>query len=283
MQFSLDSLKGQVAIVTGGGSGMGRSMALGLLDAGASVVVADFNAQSLTDLKAARPGDRLHCIAIDLSRRDAGEEVVAFALKQCGRLDAVVNNAGLGRHSIKKDVFENPPKFWETSPEHWERFIGINTNAPFFLMRAAIPHLMAQRHGRIVNVTTSLDSMLRGGMSPYGPSKACTEALTSVAAHDLQGTGVTANVIVPGGTVDTSMVPAHAPVVREKLLRPEIMVPPLLWLLSDHGANTTNMRFRANLWDPSVPVAQALAASGQPVGWPAVAQGQMANTVTLKT
>ncbi|HEY2257956.1 MAG TPA: SDR family oxidoreductase [Variovorax sp.] len=283
MQFPLDSLRHRIIVVTGAGSGIGRALALALLKAEARVFAVDAQAPGLDSLATeAAAGQALRCLTIELGSLDCGERVVDAALAAFGRIDGLINNAGLGRHAIRDDVFLRALKFWETTPEMWQRFVAVNTNAPFLLMRAAVSHMMAQGHGRIINVTTSLDSMLRAGMSPYGPTKASTEALTACAAADLEGTGVTANVVVPGATTDTGMVPAHAPIVREKLQRPEVMVPPVLWLLSDLGADTTGMRFRANLWKTDVPVAEAFAAAGQPAGWAASAKGQLLDLVTLK-
>lgn len=283
MQFPLDSLHQQSIILTGAGSGIGRALALALLKAQARVFAVDAVGPSLDSLAMeADAGENLRCMTIELGPADCGERVVDAALQAFGRIDGLINNAGLGRHAIRDDVFQRPLKFWETTPAMWERFVAINTNAPFLLMRAAVPHMLRQRHGRIINVTTSLDSMLRAGMSPYGPTKAATEALTACAANDLQGTGVTANVVVPGATTDTGMVPAHAPIARERLQRPEVMAPPVLWLLSALGAGTTGMRFRANLWNPGAPAAEAVAAAGQPVAWTAMAQGQLVDLVTLK-
>lgn len=283
MQFPLDSLRDQVVVVTGAGSGIGRALVLALLPAKARVLAVDAVGASLDSLAMqADAGGRLRCMALALGAPDCGERVIEATLAAFGRIDGLINNAGLGRHAIRDDVFRNPLKFWETTPEMWQRFVAVNTNAPFYLSRAAVPHMIAQRHGRIINVTTSLSSMIGAGMSPYGPTKAAMEALAACAANDLAGTGVTVNVVVPGATTDTGMVPAHAPIVRENLARPEAMAPPVLWLLSALGANTTGMRFRANLWNTAAPVDEAFAAAGQPVAWTSISQGQLVDLVTMK-
>jgi NAD(P)-dependent dehydrogenase (short-subunit alcohol dehydrogenase family) len=106
-------------------------------------------------------------------------------------------------------------------------------------------------------VTTSLGTMLREGYVLYGASKAAAEAATAVMAADLAGTGVTANVLVPGGMTDTRIVPDAAVADRSRLLRPEIMAPPLLWLVSDAAAGVTGRRFLAAHWDTSLSPAEA--------------------------
>ena len=161
----------------------------------------------------------------------------------------LVNNAGIGQGSIRADQRRNPLRFWEITPEQWNRFVAVNATAPLMMARAVIPHMLRASRGRIVTVTTSLGTMLREGYILYGASKAAAEAATAVMSADLAGTGVTANVLVPGGMTDTRIVPDAAVADRSRLLRPEIMAPPLLWLVSDAAAGVTGRRFLAAHWD----------------------------------
>jgi NAD(P)-dependent dehydrogenase (short-subunit alcohol dehydrogenase family) len=92
--------------------------------------------------------------------------------------------------------------------------------------------MLAQRWGRIINVTTSLDTMWRPLMQPYGGSKAANEAILTALAQELDGSGVTANVLVPGGAADTRLVPRAMAPDRSQLIPPEVMVVPLIWLCS---------------------------------------------------
>jgi NAD(P)-dependent dehydrogenase (short-subunit alcohol dehydrogenase family) len=110
--------------------------------------------------------------------------------------------------------------------------------------------------------------MIRGGFAPYGGSKAANEAHTAIMAQDLAGTGVTANVLVPGGPTNTRMIPEESGLNRAALLQPEIMIPPLLWLASDASHGVTGRRFIAALWDPKLPPAQAAEKAGAPAAWP---------------
>jgi NAD(P)-dependent dehydrogenase (short-subunit alcohol dehydrogenase family) len=125
--------------------------------------------------------------------------------------------------------------------------------------------------GRIVTLTTSLGTMLREGYILYGTSKAAAEAATAVMAADLSGTGVTANVLVPGGMTDTRIVPDAAVADRSRLLRPEIMAPPLLWLVSDAAAGVTGRRFLAVHWDTALRPAEAAEKCGAPIAWKSIA------------
>src|SRR5258708_5409893 len=101
------------------------------------------------------------------------------------------------------------------------------------LANAVVPEMMREGWGRIVNVTTSLGTMLNAGSPTYGPSKAALEVLSAIMAKALDGPGVTGNVLVPGEVTDTPMISDEAGFDRAELIQPEVMVPPLLWLVSD--------------------------------------------------
>jgi 3-oxoacyl-[acyl-carrier protein] reductase len=136
------------------------------------------------------------------------------------------------------------------------------------MSRAAAPHMMRQRWGRIINISINHETMRRPGFSPYGPSKAALESETIIWAQDLDGTGVTVNALLPGGATDTGMVPPDIPVhLRQNLLHPDIMIPPLLWLVSDAANEVTGSRFAANLWDATLPPEQAVEKSRTAAGW----------------
>ena len=239
----------QLAIVTGAASGIGRAMALGLLEGGIDVAAVDKEAVWLDELKVATGGKgfsgALQTIRADLTDPASFESIVPTVLGRAGRIDILVNNAGIGQGSIRADQRRNPLRFWEITPEQWGRFVAVNATAPLMMARAVVPHMLGAGRGRIVTVTTSLGTMLREGYILYGASKAAAEAATAVMSADLTGTAVTANVLVPGGITDTRIVPDAAVADRSWLLRPEIMAPPLLWLVSDAAAGVTGRRFLA--------------------------------------
>jgi 3-oxoacyl-[acyl-carrier protein] reductase len=136
------------------------------------------------------------------------------------------------------------------------------------MARAVVPHMMKQRWGRIVNISMNHETMRRAGFSPYGPSKAALESETIIWAQDLAGSGVTVNALLPGGATDTGMVPGDiAPRLRQQLLHPDIMIPPLLWLVSEGAGGVTGCRFAANLWDAALPPEQAAEKSRTTAGW----------------
>jgi len=262
-----------VAIVTGAASGIGRAMTLGLVAAGVDVAAVDRNEAGLAALAATAQGKAggLQAIPADLARAESFDAIVASVLGRSGRIDVLVNNAGIGQASIKPDQRRNPIRFWETTPEQWQRFLAVNATAPIMMARAVVPHMLAAGKGRVVTVTTSLGTMVREGYLLYGASKAAAEAAMAVLAADLKGTGVTSNVLVPGGLTNTGIVGDEAG-DRARMLQPEIMVPPLLWLISDAAAGVTARRFVAMDWDASVPPAQAAEKAGVPIAWLSIAR-----------
>ena len=265
----------QVAIITGAASGIGRAMALGLLESGIDVAAVDKEPSWLDELEEEADdkefSGRLHTIHADLTDAYSFDGIVSTVLRAFGRIDILINNAGIGQGSIRADQRRNPLRFWEITPEQWGRFLAVNATASVMMARAVVPHMLRAKRGRIVTVTTSLGTMLREGYVLYGSSKAAAEAATAVMSADLAGTGVTANVLVPGGMTDTRIVPDAAVADRSRLLRPEIMAPPLLWLVSDGAAEVTGRRFLATHWDTSLPPAEAAERCGAPIAWKSIA------------
>jgi NAD(P)-dependent dehydrogenase (short-subunit alcohol dehydrogenase family) len=260
----------QAAIVTGAASGLGRAMALGLVESGMDVVAVDRNATALAPT-AARSSGAIQPLSADLTEPDAFDRIAATALEKYGRIDVLVNNAGIGQASVRADQRKNPIRFWEATPDQWGRFLAVNATAPIMMARAVVPHMLRAGRGRIVTVTTSLGTMVRAGYLLYGASKAAAESATAIMAADLAGTGVTANVLVPGGVTNTPLVGDDAG-SRDKMLQPEIMIPPLLWLVSDAAAGVTARRFIAADWDRSLPAAQAAEKAGAPIAWLGIAR-----------
>ncbi len=269
----MGDLSGKTAVVTGGGRGIGRALALGLARAGANVVItAARNVQEMEEVAHAAKNSHsegaILGVAADVAKEDDCARVVGEAILEFGSVDMLVNNAGRGMRFVNETFFDKPTKFWETDPSVWRMIVDTNVNGPFLMARAAVPHMMERRWGRIVNISINHETMRRAGFSPYGPSKAALESETIMWAQDLAGTGVTVNSLLPGGATDTGMVPAGiAPHLRERLLDPAIMVPPRLWLVSSESDGITGGRFAANLWDASLPADQAAEKARTTAGW----------------
>jgi len=261
----------KVAIVTGAARGIGRAMTLGLIEAGHRVLATDIDIGVLEELqRAARErgaAERIAILAEDVAKDDSAILIVRAATERFGRLDILINNAGIGPNTVRPGA-KPPANFRDVAPADFRRIIEVNTVAPFLMTREAVKPMLAQRWGRIINVTTSLDSMWRKGMLPYGGSKAANEAHCCIMAEELAGTGVTVNILVPGGPVNTRLVGnSFTDAQKLKLIQPDIMVIPLLWLVSDATNAITGKRFVAAFWDKSLPPEAAAEKCGAPIAW----------------
>src|SRR3984957_20415679 len=265
--------RSHVAIVTGGGRGLGRAMVLGLAQAGIHVVATA--ARERTEIEAVADEVRQSCgesrvlpLVADVTREDDCAEVVDAAVKQFGRLDILVNNAGRGMKFVSNEFLTEPTRFWEVAPETWRLVIDTNVNGPFMMARHAVLVMLKAAWGRIVNVSVSQATMRRRGFSSYGPSKAALESETIIWAQDLEGTGVTVNALLPGGATLTGMVPQTvSEKAKSTLLDPSIVVPPLLWLVSPEADGMTGRRLVATKWQMGDDGKSAAEAGPEPPGW----------------
>ena len=269
-------LEDKVAIVTGAAGGFGRELVCGLLGAGAKVAAFDVDEQRLGELAAKHEGaigdGRLLPARTDISRYEACEAAVAQARASLGGLHILINNGAVGMGVIRVDHMTELVEIREITPETWDRFVAVNLSGAWYMTHAAIDGLLAQGWGRIVNVTTSFFTMLRGKFHPYGPAKAGLEAMSAGHAKEFEGRGVTVNVVVPGGPADTPMVPVEAGFDRSTMIPPSAMVPPILWLCSEAGGAHTGHRYVAADWDPAAGQAAAAQGCRAPIGWPNLAR-----------
>ena len=194
-------LEGKVAVVTGAAGGFGRELVRGLLGAGAKVAALDVDGKRLDELAAMHEESagtgRLVTARTDISRYEECEAAVAEARASLGGLHILVNNGALGMGIIRVDHMTDLVGIHEIAPETWDRFVEVNLSGAWYMTRAAIDGMLAQRWGRIVNVTTSFFTMLRGRFHPYGPAKAGLEAMSAGHAGEFEGRGVTVNVRGP--------------------------------------------------------------------------------------
>jgi NAD(P)-dependent dehydrogenase (short-subunit alcohol dehydrogenase family) len=263
--------KGRVVLLTGAAGGIGRVITQALLADGHAVAAVDRDTAGLDRLVAELPdtGGRLHAIAADLAGEAGCQHAIAVAQQQFGALDAVINNAGIGMSSIRRDAEARAPTIEELTPEIYHGFFAIFVRAPLILTRAALPAMRARGFGRIINNTTSYLTMLR--VQPYGAAKAAFESLSAVWAKELDGSGITVNVLVPGGPTDTPLIADEAGWPRDKMLRPAIMGPPASWLISDAASRFTGRRITAARWDATLPPDEAAQRASRAIGWPELA------------
>src|SRR5436309_4972259 len=266
----------KVALVTGGLRGLGRAMGLGLASEGHNVLAVGHIAEDMPEVEraAAQLPGRLQPLIADLRQATECDRVVAATRERFGRIDILVNNAGLTFTYIDPPRFRRPTlqHFWQVSDEIVDNVIATNLLAADRLSRRVAAAMVEAGWGRIVNVTTKLDTMNRAGTHPYGASKAALEMATEVWAKETEGTGLTINIVNPGAGANT---PGMADEMREmsrdgrapRLVEPDEMVPPLLYVVSREADRVNGMRFDANAWDAALAPAEAARLAGRPAGF----------------
>jgi NAD(P)-dependent dehydrogenase (short-subunit alcohol dehydrogenase family) len=261
---------GRTALITGGAGGLGRAMTEALVGDAINTAIVDINeeaaARVAAEINARMGAERVLAIHADVSDEQACNDAVARTVDHFGSVDILVNNAGIGVSSIRPDAERNHPGIEEIHRPLWDRFFAVNVTGPLLMVRAATPGMRANGWGRIVNNTTSFFTMLR--VLPYGASKAALEAMSAVWAKELEGSGISVNVLVPGGPTDTPFVADESGIPRDKMLRPAVMAAPIRWLASSASDGVTGQRFVAASWDTGKSVSQAAKLAGAPIGWP---------------
>ncbi|WP_255421177.1 SDR family NAD(P)-dependent oxidoreductase [Micromonospora solifontis] len=235
------------ALVTGGTSGLGLAMASALADAGATVALTGRSGARASAVAADLPG----AVGLELDVRDEASvaRAVDRAWSQLGGVDLLVNNAGIGMRTVNPRFMTEPRGFWEVPVDGFRAVIDTNLTGYFLMVREVTPRMLAAGGGRIVNISVSGSTMHRAGFVPYGPSRAGSEALSRIMAADLRDTGVTVNLLLPGGPTVTGMLPLESVPDGRRFLEPAVMGPPIVWLASDAAAGVHDERIVAAEFD----------------------------------
>jgi len=226
-------LEGKLAVVTGAARGIGQSIALRLAEEGADLALCDVQADWVaeTKQKVEALGRRAEAYAVDVSKGDQVQAGVDAIVKDFGKIDIVVNNAGITRDGL----------LIRMSEEDWDLVMNINLKGTFLMTKAAAKYMMKQRSGTFVNIASVIGLMGNPGQANYGASKAAVSNLTKTTAKELAARGIRANAIAPG-FIKTKMTDALSDDVRNQMLAaipmkdfgtPEDVANVVLFLASD--------------------------------------------------
>lgn len=224
-------LANKVAIVTGGGSGIGRAIALGLAHEGASVAVADIDGQRADAIAEEIGTGEGIGLAVDVSQTEQVDAMVEQTVKRFGRLDIIVNNAGRAARGF----------VGEMDDETWDGVIAVNLRGTFLCSRAAVRHMIPQRSGRIVNTASGLGLRGSPGGAVYGASKAAIINFTKSLAQEVARYGISVNAIAPGVTdtpfwrANRSEAEVEEAYQRGQVGQPQDFVPLVVFLCSEAG------------------------------------------------
>lgn len=241
-------LNGKVAIVTGGGRGIGKAIAEAYSDHGAKVIIT----AAVHKDEIVETASKIHGMSIltDITKPAEVNHLVDTVIKEFGKIDILVNNAARGMLFVNELFMVEPKPFWESNAENWQMVINTNVNGTYLMTRAVIPQMLKQKSGRIINISINLGTMKRKGFSPYGPSKAALESMSNIWAQELEGTGITLNVLLPGGATLTGMIPPSFPEdKKQNLLKPYVVAPAAVYLASDDAALINGQRIIAVDWN----------------------------------
>ncbi len=180
-------LSNKTALVTGASGGIGEEIARTLHESGAVVAISGTRREKLEEV-AAKLGDRVHVLPCNLSDRDAVAGLVGQAEEAMGKLEILVNNAGITRDNL----------FMRMKDEEWDDVIAVNLTATFSLMRSAVKGMMRARYGRIVNISSISGIIGNPGQANYAASKAGMIGMSKSLAREIAPRGITVNCISPG-------------------------------------------------------------------------------------
>ena len=221
------SLKDNVAIVTGASRGIGRAITLALAAEGITVVAVARSEKTLQQLKqdVEAAGGKIYPVISDLAFPYSPQHIVEQTMTQCGRLDILINNAGI--------VFSRP--LLETSVEEWEQVMTINARAPFLLCKEAIPHIKAAGGGTIIQISSVIGVKGYVNQGAYTASKHALMGMSKVLAQEVKADNIRVHTILPGG-VATDMAGQVRPDLKpEDLMQPEEIAEIIIFLLTHRG------------------------------------------------
>jgi len=203
------SLQGQIALVTGASQGIGAACAFALAEVGADAALGSRNLEKLESVAKTIEGAGKKALAIrmDVSSLESVNAAVAKVLEWGGKIDILVNNAGVTKDNLVMRM----------KPEDWEAVLKTNLDGAFYCIRAVLPGMVRQRHGRIINVASVVAETGNSGQANYVASKAGLIGLTKSVAAEVASRNITVNAVAPG-FIATAMTERLSEGVKEKIL-----------------------------------------------------------------
>lgn len=223
-QFIVMDRIGQVALITGAGRGIGRAIAIALAQQGIQCSLTARTPQGLDETAALvrEAGGQVHTCTADLTDPTAPERIIAETVQHFGRLDILINNAGL--------LLVKP--FAETTLEEFDALMAVNLRAPFALTKFALPYLTASPHGEVINISSAAGKRFYAGQSVYCASKHGLLGLNKVLAAELRANGIRVHAICPGGVATEMTINQRPDWKPEDLMAPEDIAATVVYLLS---------------------------------------------------
>jgi gluconate 5-dehydrogenase len=191
----------------------------------------------------------VYSLEMDVRSEQSIWNSVQWVEKHWGTLDLLINNAGIGMRTVNSHFLTEPKPFFEVSGTGFRDLIETNLTGYFLVAKAFVPFFIRQKKGKITNITMNHETMKRKGFIPYGPSRAGAESLSLIMAEDLRDYQIDVNMLLPGGATETGMIPdefRHSLPKNFKLLSPDIMAEPIVFLAGDESSGITGQRIIAS-------------------------------------
>lgn len=243
-------LEGKVAVITGGGSGLGKAMALAYAREGADVFLTGRRLDKVEEVAAQCRdlGRRAVAVACDVTDEAQVSQMVDRVYAEFGRIDVLVNNAGQG----PSQYVDPMPRLWQHTDEEWDRIWTVNLDGPFLVMKAALPRMEAG--STCINLISISGRRLGAASGPYAMSKYTLEQMTRMVAAEQQPRGIRVNSLCPGIVAESEFwdIANIRPGWAANAVPPDVIVPAAVFLACDEAADVTGQSYFGKWFNDTV-------------------------------